>query len=411
MRAGTWRFGWPLVVLMPALAGCGGKAYVRSGFLEHPPKRVAVLPFVITYPYDTPGQVPPKEHQLGRDMFRKTFYYALTPFGYEDVKLANVDQTLTAAFGPIQEGGWQKATPQALGQAIGADALVYGEVSHIMHFSTPLYTETSLEATLRMVDARSGEALWRKRVQVADRGGALVQKGQVVDFFEDQWRSFNPAVKFLRVSEAAARRLLRDFPNPPMSNEAIGESSPAAVAGSGARLAVLPFRSKNGRWQPAEAQLRRYLVAHLQDGPFQVIEDGRVDDALRTVGWESGKPMPETFSLPDVAKTMGADALLDCTVTDWGRTYALIESWVKTGVEARLIDAASGQVIWSEKKRNTHQSGILKGPTGYTSIATAPIMGMKTSNLERVAEELMSRLAHDLVEAPSVKAYVSEKKP
>jgi len=76
---------------------------------------------------------------------------------------------------------------------------------------------------------------------------------------------------------------------------------------------------------------------------------------------------------------------------------------------AQLLDAHSGEVIWSAKRRNTRQAGILKGPTGFKSIATAPVMGLKTSHLERVAENLMSRIARDLAESPSVQAYASER--
>ena len=154
------------------LAGCGGpRAYVRPGFLDHPPRRVAVLPFVITYSYDlNADQTIPASHQVGRDVFRKTFYYGLTPYGYEDVKLADVDERLAKTWGPIEKGGWRQASPQELGQVLGADALIYGDLSRLMHFSTPLYTETSLDASLRMVDVASGVILWRKRVRAAERG-------------------------------------------------------------------------------------------------------------------------------------------------------------------------------------------------------------------------------------------------
>ena len=149
-----------------ALAGCSGpKPSIRAGFLDHPPRRVAVLPFVITYAYDlTEGQTIPESHQLGRDLFRKTFYHAFTTFGYEDLKLSQVDEQLVAAFGPIERGAWRTASPQALGEALGVDALIYGEIQRIMHFSTPLYTDTNLTATLRMVDARTCDELWRQRV-------------------------------------------------------------------------------------------------------------------------------------------------------------------------------------------------------------------------------------------------------
>ena len=161
------------------LAGCSGpRAYVAPGFLDHPPARVAVLPFTVTYAYDlAPGETVPASHTVGRDTLRKTFYYAFTPYGYADLKLSDVDQRLTAAWGPLEEGRWRTATPQELGRALQADAVIYGDISRLMHFATPLYTETSLSVLFRMVDVSSGEVLWRQSVQVAERGGALMKKG------------------------------------------------------------------------------------------------------------------------------------------------------------------------------------------------------------------------------------------
>ncbi len=157
--------------------------------------------------------------------------------------------------------------------------------------------------------------------------------------------------------------------------------------------------------------LRTYLAADLEDSPFDIIELRRVDDALKTLGWKEDEPVPKDLSLQALAKTLGADALLQATVTDYGRSYAVVESWVKAELQADLIDAQSGAVIWSEKKKNSQTSGLLKGPTGYSSIVTAPIIGLKAGNLERVANNLTHTLAEDLASSPAVKAYVSEKAP
>jgi hypothetical protein len=401
-------------VLLFAL-GCGGpKAYIRPELVEHPPQRVAVLPFIITYAYDIgeAGDIPPS-HQVGRDIFRKTFYYAFTPYGYEDMKLAEVDERLTAAWGPIEGGAWQHATPQMLGKTLEADAVVYGEIKRLMHFSTPLYTETSLTATLRMVNARSGEELWRQKVKVAERGGALFKKGQVVDFLKDQARSFNPAVKFLRVSDVAVRRALKDMPNPPMSSD-VAAASPWRGASDGqpsVRLVLLPLETKRKGWDKAAETLRQYLAASLQESPFDVVELQRTDAALKTFGWTQGAPLPSDLPLAEVAHALDADVVLHGTVTNWGRTYAVVESWVKAEVQVELIDAQSGEVIWSDKKKNSRTAGLLKGPTGYKSLATSALSGLKSSHLERVANHLTREVVEGLNGSPAVMAYVSEQKP
>ena len=389
------------------LGGCAGlRAYVRPGFLDHPPKRVAVLPFVVTYNYDVKeGTAIPESHAMGRDILRKTFYYGFTPYGYEDVKLTDVDEKLANSFGPLENGAWRSRSSQELGKALGADALVYGDISRVMHFTTPLYTETSFEATFRMVDSATGEELWRKRVKAAERGGALAKKGQVVDFVTDQVRSFNPRVKFLSVAEATVRQALKGMPNPAMSIE----TQPAGHTGKILRLAILPFMAQRKPWQEAASTMRMLLAANLQEGLFEVIEPQRVEAALNTVGWKEGEQLPKDLSLPGLAKTLGADVFLRGTLTNWGRSYIVVESWVKAKLELELIDADSGTLIWSEKKQNTRQAGILKGPTGYSSIVTAPIMGMTRANLERVGANLASAMAKDLNSSQAVQTYMSEK--
>lgn len=403
----TIRLGLGNLAVIVLLAGCGGpKAYVREGFLEHPPKRVAVLPFAITYPYDHDADVArPESHTVGRDVLRKTFYYAFAPYGYDDVPLADVDAALASGWGPLDSNSWSSASPQALGQALGADALIYGDISRLMHFSTPLYTETSLQASLRMVDAASGEVLWKQSVKAAERGGALLKKGQVVDFVKDQVRSFNPSVKFLRISDIAVKRGLKGMPNPPMS---VGDAAARPVMG-GRRLAVLPLAAKRPQWQKASNKLRTYVVASLQETPFTILEINRVDAAMHDVGWTEGQPLPEGASLAAAAERLGADTLLRGTVIHWGRSYWGIASQVKVGMELELVDAESGEVIWTLKAYNTRKAGILKGPTGYKSLVTGPIMGLKTSNLERVGHHLTRTMVDDLKISPAVLTYVNER--
>ena len=391
------------------LVGCGGpKAYVRPGFLDHAPTRVEVLPFVITYPYDFKvGETMPPEHGERRDVFRKIFYYALTPFGYEDVTLSDVDARLAMVWGSIEEGAWRRASPEEVGKTVGADAIIYGEISRLSHLVTPFYTETRLDASLRMVDTASGQVLWSKAIIMAERGGAALQQGQVVDFVKDQVLSFQPRVKFRRVAEAAARALVKDLPNPPMTAEASSHHE----ALQGVRIAVLPFSVMRKGWENGSRALRTDFAISLQESPFQLVELERVDAVLRQHGWIEGQPLPAGLSFSTLADELGADVLARGTVTNWGRGYAVVESWVKAELMLELVDPKTGEVIWSEKKKNTRQAGLFKLPAGYKAVVTAPLQGLKTSHLERVASHLTETMVHDLSTSPAVMAYLSERTP
>jgi len=78
-------------------------------------------------------------------------------------------------------------------------------------------------------------------------------------------------------------------------------------------------------------------------------------------------------------------------------------------LQLELIDPHSGELIWSEKRANSHQAGILKGPTGYQSIAVAPITWLTSGNLARAANNLTRSMAADLAKSPAVLAYLSER--
>ena len=387
------------------VAGCAPNAYVRPGFLEHPPKRVAVLPFEITYAYDlSEGEGVPPEHAIGRDILRKIFYDRFTPYGYQDIKPEQIDQILIAKWGPLEAGGWKQATPQELGAALGADALIYGELPRVMHVASPMYTETSLSAKMRMVDAATGEELWRSRpLTVAERGGVLVKKGQVVDFIKDQARAYDPHIKFLRVSDVAVVKALRGLPNPPLQLDGL------ATVGATRRVAILPMASNKKLGRVAET-LRGFLAASMQESAFDVIEPQQVDAALKAQGWHEGEPVPETLKLDELGRALGADAVLRGRVKKWARTYLVLESWVTAEMEVELVDAATGHTVWTKSRKNSRQSGILKGPTGIKSLATAPLSGLKTSHLERVAKHLTRELTSDLSNSPAVQAYMSERR-
>ena len=87
-----------------------------------------------------------------------------------------------------------------------------------------------------------------------------------------------------------------------------------------------------------------------------------------------------------------------------------LASWVKAELERELIDAQSGARIWAERKRDTRHAGLSKGPTGYQSLATAPIVGLRAGHLEQVAVHLTRAMAKRAADDPAVRAYVDQRR-
>jgi len=64
---------------------------------------------------------------------------------------------------------------------------------------------------------------------------------------------------------------------------------------------------------------------------------------------ENGLPSPEEMhgvALDKIRNIIGADAVLYVTIEEWGQKYIVVQSVTTIKAIARLIDTASGKVIW-----------------------------------------------------------------
>ena len=61
---------------------------------------------------------------------------------------------------------------------------------------------------------------------------------------------------------------------------------------------------------------------------------------------------PEQFK-----EVFGTDSILYVTITDWTTSYVVIASNIIVGAEYRLVDAATGAVLWTRKETVVHNSG------------------------------------------------------
>lgn len=55
-------------------------------------------------------------------------------------------------------------------------------------------------------------------------------------------------------------------------------------------------------------------------------------------------------------EVFGTDSILYVTITDWATSYVVLASNIIVGAEYRLVDAASGTVLWTAKQKVVHDS-------------------------------------------------------
>jgi len=150
------------------LFGCatGPQQYLKSGFI--PPKILAVLP-LNNHTTDLDG---PQAVRFWMD------YRLKEKKGYYTLSLEQIDKALMD-IGITDGGQLASVTPQALGQKLGADAILYGELLEFDYQTTGFLNIRKVRARFKMVDAQTGETLWEGEGLGANSEGAVSVSGAV----------------------------------------------------------------------------------------------------------------------------------------------------------------------------------------------------------------------------------------
>lgn len=144
--------------------------------------------------------------------------------------------------------------------------------------------------------------------------------------------------------------------------------------------------------------LRAVLQSQLSNKNFQLIHSKEYDL----------KNPDNNLSPEQMAKILGADAILTGTVTDFKRTYAGIYAQIKLGVKIQLI-SKEGKELWQEEKSITSRAGgISTTPWGLLLNAALAALHLEDKNLFAAADELGRSIA---VSFPEPVGYVGSPLP
>jgi hypothetical protein len=144
---------------------------------------------------------------------RRAFFGQFAQLEFDHVKLSKVDRALKR----VELDSWEKmraVSPRRLGELLRAEALIFGEVTHFDYYYAFLYTQLAVGLSLEMVDAESGEILWRVRDARRDHTVRIVYDpiALAVGLFQAGFsmRSIN----MMRAMDEICRELVGTIPPP-----------------------------------------------------------------------------------------------------------------------------------------------------------------------------------------------------
>jgi len=152
----------PSTLITPEIRSLYSGDYRVDPYMEkHIPLSVAVLPFI-----DLSGS---KE---GARAMRLGFYNHFSSLAFKDMELFKVDDLLTRA-GLTDPQAIRNTPPQKLGEILGVDAVVTGDVSDFDKYFAVLYSQVAVGAEIKMYDTKTGRLLWTGKNKVRKHEGGF----------------------------------------------------------------------------------------------------------------------------------------------------------------------------------------------------------------------------------------------
>ncbi len=154
--------------------------------------------------------------QFLEESMRRAFFGQYAQLEFDHVKLSKVDRILKKE----ELDSWEKIKSlpsQRLGELLGADALIFGEVIHFDYYYAFLYTQLAVGLAIEMVDSKSGEVLWRVQDARRDHTVRVVYDpiALAVGLFQAGFSL--RAINMMRAMDEICRELVGTIPPPPGS--------------------------------------------------------------------------------------------------------------------------------------------------------------------------------------------------
>ncbi|MBI5186195.1 MAG: DUF799 family lipoprotein [Nitrospinae bacterium] len=222
--------------------GCAGaKNAIISGNMTgnvKDPKilRIAILPFETAHG----GQEENSEY------LRKQVFINLKKGGYNLVERFVVD-------GALKKNDWnypylKEVAPQRLGEALGADAIIYGKVSCWDKSYLAVHSSITIGSGIKLVDARSGEILWESDYKRTDFDGLFKVPTGITSAALSPILFITKKENQFRLANDVAREMVSYLVDPKKIDSPPHFKKPVLIASTGKALEEI------NKWAPAENQ-------------------------------------------------------------------------------------------------------------------------------------------------------------
>lgn len=199
-----------------------GKIYISPKLREKIPKIIAILPFQslvgegriegsrFLFKFLTGREKTPTNGLIAEKM-RRAFLGQFAQLELDLLKLTQVDYLLKKE--GLDSGEKMRSTsPAQLGNILGAEAFIFGEVTHFDYYYGFLYAQLAVGLSIEMVEAKSGEVLWRVKDARRDHTLRVVSDplGLLVGLFQVGF-ALRP-INMMRAMDEICREIVGTFP-------------------------------------------------------------------------------------------------------------------------------------------------------------------------------------------------------
>jgi TolB-like protein len=219
-----------------------------------------------------------------------------------------------------------------LGERLGADWLVSATLHDAERRSVPRVTVSA-----RFYSGATGRLVW-----AGFEGGSGLDHQTVL--------GFGVIHDLDTLSASVAQELLRDLPEDP-------EGGPEATGAPAGTLAIVPFGGHTVQRATAHAETvtEASRAVLLGDGTRLLSPNSSFEILRRLQAGQWGGVTAETR---EALRQAEVDAILTGAVEFYEETGAEAEPNPRVGVTMRLVDAASGQILWTGAEERTGHGGL-----------------------------------------------------